>query len=126
LDFEGLKILNNVKIRWISMLSPLKRVLSLDEHRLVVKKMALEKVEMPSTTANFERLVDVEVFLGLSGMLPLLEAVHTSSKCVHARDCYNIDFITAISHCQGDLHKMYVDMHTMYEGQEFERFIMLV
>jgi hypothetical protein len=42
---------------------------NLDEHRLVVKKIALEKVEMPSTTANFERLVDVMVFLGLSGML---------------------------------------------------------
>lgn len=53
LDSNGFKILWNYKTRWISMLFPLKRVV--DGYQDFVEKMALEKDELPSVAANFER-----------------------------------------------------------------------
>jgi hypothetical protein len=57
---KGGKILNNMKTRWISMLSPMRRVLS--EYRVLLVKMygdMLAKLVIKGVAANFHLLADV-------------------------------------------------------------------
>ena len=67
------KILNNVKTQWISMLSPLKPVLS--EYRVFIIKMYTNMQSKPivkGAEANFSCLIDVKTELSLAATLPLL------------------------------------------------------
>jgi hypothetical protein len=82
-EIEGLKILNNVKTRWISLLEPLKRVLG--EYKTLIAKMCEDAVvKDPEPKAkeatekakrNLDVLCDVGTLLALPCILPLLESV---------------------------------------------------
>ena len=76
LHLKSRKILNNVKTRWISMLTPLKRVLY--EYRVLIMKMYTDvqmKPRVKGVEANFRRLADVQTMLSLACILPLLQTV---------------------------------------------------
>ncbi len=74
LECQGNKILKNVKVWWILMFSPSKRVL-VEYKTLVVKWFKIE-----TTKINYELLCDVETLLGISCTLFLLETMQGLSK----------------------------------------------
>jgi hypothetical protein len=61
METKGLKMMKCVKTRWVSMLSPCKRVLS--EYRTLVVKMGLDMNTCSAAKDNFDMLVDLEVML---------------------------------------------------------------
>jgi hypothetical protein len=60
-------------MHWISMLLPSKRVLS--EYKLLIVKMAENSSTIDNTRTNYKLLCNVEIFLGIPSVLPLLEVV---------------------------------------------------
>jgi uncharacterized circularly permuted ATP-grasp superfamily protein len=53
------KLLHNIKIWWISMLSPLKHVL--EEYRPLLMKMTLDSIIVAQVATNLDQLCDVQV-----------------------------------------------------------------
>jgi len=63
---------------------------------------------------NLNLLCDVETFLGLSYIIPLLGCMQSLSKFVQVWDIFICDFVDAIKVCERDLYKLYVDPITNY------------
>lgn len=81
LQTKGLKILCNVKTRWINMFAPSKHVLI--EYKNLVVKMGDDMAGNASTKNNYELLCDYDITLGLICVLPMLEGVQSLSKLSH-------------------------------------------
>ena len=97
LESNGKKILQNIKIRWISMLSPLKRVLS--EYRTLLVKMYsahLVKPTIPAAKVNYELMVDIKCLLTLTAVLSLLETVKALVVFAQFPSLYVCDFTRAL------------------------------
>jgi hypothetical protein len=108
LESKGRIILQNVKTRWISMLSPLKRVLS--EYRTLLVKMYSDqfiKPAIPATKVNYELMADIKCLLTLTAVLPLLEAVKALVVFAQSPSVYVYDFTRALSLCISDVNEMY-------------------
>ena len=76
LESKGKKILQNIKTRWISIVSPLKCFLS--EYRTLLVKMYFEhlvKPTIPVTKVNYELMVDIKCLLTLAAVLSFLKVV---------------------------------------------------
>jgi hypothetical protein len=77
---EGLKVLQNVKTIWISMLQPLKWVG--EEYKTFIAKMATNNANVESPKANFLNLCDIHMILGLPCILPMLKSMNGLVKFV--------------------------------------------
>jgi hypothetical protein len=77
MEIKG-QILWNIKTRWISMINPIKDVLS--KYHILIMKMAMDAPTIPSTKSNLSLLIYVETLLGLNAMMSMLEAVHSLIK----------------------------------------------
>ena len=66
------RIFRNVKTRWISYLKPIKRVMS--EYKALVLKMHMDLSSLTTAKANLNLLCEIELLLGLAGILLMLEA----------------------------------------------------
>jgi len=64
MEIKGNKILWNIKITWISMINPIKCVLSV--YYILLMKMAPYAPTIPFAKANLYLLIDVETLLGLN------------------------------------------------------------
>jgi hypothetical protein len=73
-DTSGLKILQNVATRWISMLEPLKCVLG--EYKTLIVKMAQDANEESKVAHNLVLLFDVHTLLALPCLMPLQESIN--------------------------------------------------
>jgi len=62
MEIKGNKILWNIKITWISMINPIKCVLSM--YCTLLMKMALDAATIPFAKSNLSLLIDVETLLG--------------------------------------------------------------
>jgi hypothetical protein len=124
METKGLKMLKAVKTRWISMLSPCKRVLS--EYRPLLVKMGLDLHTSTPTKDNFEALVDVEVLLAFHYLVPMLEIVNRVIKWAQDRDVYIVDFILGVKDCTSLLYRHFVDPTTRYQVDIFKSFIQLL
>jgi hypothetical protein len=60
-----------------------------------------------STMANLELLCNVEVFIGLICIIPMLECVQNLSKFAQTCDVFICDFVDVLKNCVGDLYCMY-------------------
>jgi hypothetical protein len=56
-----------------------------------------------------ELLCDVEVFLGLSYIIPMLEIVQGLSKFVQNWNIFICVFVDVVKECKGKFYKMYYD-----------------
>jgi hypothetical protein len=56
------------------------------------------------TQASIELLCDVDVLLGLTYVIPMLESVHGLSKIVQSWDIFICDFVTTMKECGGKLY----------------------
>jgi hypothetical protein len=61
METKGLKLLRNVKTRWISMFKPTKWVMV--EYKTLLMKMALNMDVNFQAPTNIKRLVDLDMFL---------------------------------------------------------------
>ena len=137
---KGLKILKNVKTRWISMLSPAVRVMN--EYRVLLVKMSLDsqrpveedlgkngKVDkkcMALARKNLNHLTDIQVLLGLSGLLPLLRCVHSLMQFAQGRNVFVCDYVAAIHICIAEVTAFYIDDSTAFTQDVFWDFKALV
>jgi hypothetical protein len=78
LDSKGNKLLKNIKTRWISMLSPCKRIFT--KYTLLVVKMVEGSDHIENEKNNFELLCDVETLRGLAYISPCLETMQRLLK----------------------------------------------
>ncbi len=80
LETKGLKLLRNVKIKWISMLSLMKQVLA--EYKIIMVKMhddlyiyCARSKDQPPISCDIE-----VVSMGLACIMPMLEIIHAFIK----------------------------------------------
>ena len=86
METKGLKILRNIKTKWISMLSPTIR--AMNEYRILLmkiledSKLKKEKVQEKNTTICLDHLIDIQIVLGLTSILPMLKLSQSLIKFV--------------------------------------------
>lgn len=119
-----LKVLQNVKTRWINMLPPLKWVGK--KYKTLITKMVVDNNFVELIKAHLLNLCDTNIILGLPCILPMLEYVNGLMKFVQSRDVFMCDYITTVKHCQADLYKMYINLNTSFQAKNFLVFIKVV
>jgi hypothetical protein len=95
----------------------------LAKYRFLVLRMNDDMHTMVASKTNQQYLCDVEVFLGLTCIMPLLEAVHAFIKFAQAQDCFVCDFITFMKMCCAELYNMYFDLEKKYSHEHFKAFL---
>jgi hypothetical protein len=86
---KGNKILQNVKTRWINMFSLAKRTLSM--YMPLVAKMVKDSPSLMATWVNFEFCCDVNLFVSLFSLMPMLEIIHALIKFAQKKDVFVYD-----------------------------------
>jgi hypothetical protein len=77
----------------------------LSEYKTLIVKMVLDMTPALSyrvparTEANFDYLVDIEMLLFLSCVMPLLNDVHQLIKLSQSRNIFICDFLEALKLC---------------------------
>jgi hypothetical protein len=71
-------MLKNVKIRWILILEPAKRVMG--EFHILMVKMDMDGTTINSAKVKFELLNDIEILYVLAILLPLFEQMNNLMK----------------------------------------------
>jgi hypothetical protein len=120
LQSKGGNFLNNVKTWWISMLSPLCRVLS--EYRVLLVKMYTDMHAKPvvkGAEANFYRLADIRTLLLLAVLLPLLQIIKDLVVFTQSPSVFICDFTRALKLCYQDIHDAYRDPATAFRSDSF-------
>jgi hypothetical protein len=73
--------------------------------------MSDDAISIPNAKTNYKLLCNVEIVMGLTCMLPMLEAIYSLNKLVSNKDTFIRDFIVAIvKMCEVELYTMYVDV----------------
>jgi hypothetical protein len=86
LETKGLKLLHNVMIRWISILSPIKQVFF--KYRIMVLKMNDDLHIMLVAKTNLQYFYCIEVVMRLTCTMPLVESIHVLLKITQAYDTF--------------------------------------
>jgi hypothetical protein len=120
MEISGLKILQNVTTRWISLLEPLKRVL--DEYKTLIVKMAQDSAEESKTTLNLRLLCDVHTLLALPCLMPMLESVNQLIEFAHSRSVFVTDYINAVKMWQAEIFMIYIDPDASFSPAYFPLF----
>jgi hypothetical protein len=114
---KGNKKFRNVKTRWISMLSPAKRIMA--KYKTLLVKMALDNPTNQQAMLICEHFCDLHIFLGLVCILHLLKSMHALIKFAQSRDVFMCDLVANIKVCQGDVHNMYDDQTSKFTTNNF-------
>jgi len=93
-ETEGLKVLQNVKTRWINMLQHLKWVGK--EYKVFIPKMATDNVNLESTKANLLSFCYIHMIFNLPCILPMLESMNGLMKFALSRDVFVCDYIITL------------------------------
>jgi hypothetical protein len=123
-ETEGLKILNKVQTRWISLLEPLKRICG--EYKTLIVKFAADASQESGARKHLSLLLDVATLLALPCILPMLEAVQSLIKFVQAGNIFISNFIAAVKICQAELYMMYCDSASSFQPFHFPLFTDIV
>jgi hypothetical protein len=115
METKGLKILRNIKTRWISMLVPTVRVMN--EYRTLLVKFhqdsnmrKLKKIAVKC----FTNLVDVQIVIGLAYIMPMLRLTQSLMKYAQRNDVFVCDFLAGVKTLQKDLNEMYKEERTAF------------
>ncbi len=76
-------------------------------------------------TTNYELFCDVET-MGLTCVLPMLEAMQSLSKLAQNIDYFICDFVVVVKLTQVDLYNLYVDPKCHFSHDQFQHFVDLV
>jgi hypothetical protein len=133
-ETKGLKILNNVKTRWISLLEPLKRVLG--KYKTLIAKMCEDAVvKDPKSKAkeviekakrNLDILCDVGTLLASPCILPLLESIDSLMRFAQSRDVFVSAYVVVVKIYQAELYELYCDPKTSFWRSHFQQFCDIV
>jgi hypothetical protein len=80
LETKGLKLLHNVKVMWISMLSLMKRMFA--EYKTLMVHMIDDLNRVVATKTNLEYLWDIQAVIRLMCIMPMLKVVHALIKFI--------------------------------------------
>jgi hypothetical protein len=75
---------------------------------------------------NLNLLCDIEVFYGLSYLLPMLESMNNLIKLAQAWNVFVVDYVKAIRMCQANLFMDYVEPNITFKYDESHFFKSLV
>jgi hypothetical protein len=123
-EIDGLKILNKVQTRWISLLEPLKRICG--EYKTLIVKFAANASQESGARKHLFLLLDVATLLALPCILPMLEAVQSLIKFAQAGNVFISDFIAVVKICQAELYMMYYDSASSFQPLYFPLFTDIV
>jgi hypothetical protein len=73
-ETSGLKILQNVTTRWISLLEPLKHALG--EYKMLIVKMTWDAAKESKAAHNLRVLCNVHILLALPCLMPFFESLN--------------------------------------------------
>jgi hypothetical protein len=116
-EIEGLKILNKVQTRWISLLEPLKHICG--EYKTLIVKFDVDASQESGARIHLSLLLDVATLLALPCILPMLEAVQSLIKFAQAGNVFISDFIAAVKICQAELYMIYCDSASSFQPLHF-------
>jgi hypothetical protein len=119
-EISGLKILQNVTTRWISLLEPLKHVLG--EYKTLIVKMAQDAAKESKAALNLCVLCDVHTLLALPCLMPMLELVNQLIEFAQSRSVFVTDYMNAVKMWQAEIFMMYVDPDASFSPTHFPLF----
>jgi hypothetical protein len=99
------------------MLAPCKR--RVFEYKFIAMKMFEDLPINHVVATNYELLCDVEIVMGLTCVLPMLEEVQNLNKLAQNIDCFICDFVVVMKLIQVDLYKVYVDPKCHFSHVQF-------
>jgi hypothetical protein len=117
LETKGLKILRQVKTRWLSMMSPAIKVMN--EYRTLVVKMMEDQDDVESAKTSFHHLINVQIVVSLS-------CLHSLIQLGQKRDIFICDYLSALKQCQAKIMAYYIDEKTKFQRDVFWDFKALV
>jgi len=97
IETKGLKVLWNVKTRWISLLQSLNRVGK--ENKTLFVKMAIDNANVELAKAKLLNLCDIDMIFGLPCILPMFKFVNSLIKFAQGRGIFVCDYIATIKIC---------------------------
>ncbi|CAM6083703.1 unnamed protein product [Calypogeia fissa] len=109
-ETKGNRTLRNVKTRWISMLAPLKLIMQ--EYKTLIVKMSsdLSDRDYPALAwKNLLLLCDIQTFLLLACLIPLLNTANDLVKMAQSKDVYVCDMVSTVKFAQFELMMLYCD-----------------
>lgn len=65
-------------------------------------------------TSNYELLCDVKIVMGLTYVLPMLEAIQILKKIAWNKKCFIYDFVATMKFIQMDFYILYVDLQWQF------------
>ncbi len=102
------------------MLFPCKRVAV--EYKTLIVKMSKDHIENEVARSNLQKLLDLELIIGLHCILPLLELVHTLIKYTQGKDVNICDFVEAIKMCRAKLYELHIDPKCKFKDEAYNAF----
>jgi hypothetical protein len=108
MDIKGNKIFKNIKMCWISMLSPTKWKFA--EYKTLFTRMVRDthmKFLQPKLTLV---CYVMSILFNLAWLMPLLRSIHQFIKFLQKRDIYLYEYIRAIKVCPSFFYTFYHDM----------------
>ncbi len=115
---KGNKLLRNMKIRWINMLSLVKHVM--EQYQLLIAKMHDDAMKNIITIENLSLLCDLELIFGLHAILLLLDCVHTLIKFAQSCKVFVCDYIDVVKIYQLGLYQLYNDPYNKFDDPAFD------
>jgi hypothetical protein len=103
METMGLKILWNIKTRWISMLSSVVRIMN--EYRTLIVKMHQDttlknaKQHVKNATICYDHLADIQIVMGLVALMPMLRLAKVLIKFAQSNEAFVCDFLAAVQVC---------------------------
>jgi hypothetical protein len=92
------------------------------EYHLLIVKLNSKSSKNDQALKNLNAMCDVELILGLTCILPLLQCVHMFIKIVQAKDVFVCDFAESIKQMQQELYRLYYDPYTKFDDPTFDDF----
>ncbi len=117
---KGQKLLRNVKMRWISMLNPLKCIMS--KYKSLIMKMHLDSSKTKAAQNNLVLFGDLELILPLPCLLPMLEVMHIFINFAQRQDVFIVEFMDAMKFAEVELLCLYITPYSCFEGPSFDAF----
>jgi hypothetical protein len=117
---RGKKIMKNIKICWIFMLSPSKHVLQ--KYKPLIVQMAEDSTIIAIVKINYELLCDAKTLLSLAFIGSGVGVVQVCTRH-HTFIC---DFVVAFKFCETNLQEMYYELDIMFSPKHFSLFLELL
>jgi hypothetical protein len=89
------------------------------KYKFVVMKISKDLPINHVVATNYELFCDVETLMGLTCVLPMLDAMQSLSKLAQNKDRFICDFVASMKLIQVDLYNLYVDLKCHFSHDQF-------